>query len=109
MRPSNSIPPRLPILPSWTAIDYTSNRLCWIAIRKQVSSSSLMRGEDKTQHELLGYGLFGGAGAAGSSFAANPGDGGRGLKALDVRFDSLNDEEGRKWIPPERLLRALLL
>ena len=31
------------------------------------------------------------------------------LKALDGRFDSLYDEDGRKSIPPERLLRALLL
>jgi transposase len=31
------------------------------------------------------------------------------LKPLDGRFDALYDEEGRKSIPPERLLRALLL
>jgi len=31
------------------------------------------------------------------------------LQALDGRFNELYDEEGRKSIPPERLLRALLL
>ena len=31
------------------------------------------------------------------------------LKALDGRFHSLHDEDGRKSIPPEQLLRALLL
>ena len=31
------------------------------------------------------------------------------LKALDGRFESLYDEDGRKSIPPERLPRALLL
>ena len=31
------------------------------------------------------------------------------LKALDGRFDSVYEEDGRKSIPPERLLRALLL
>jgi len=31
------------------------------------------------------------------------------LNALDGRFDKLYDEDGRKSVPPERLLRALLL
>ena len=31
------------------------------------------------------------------------------LKALDGRFDAMYDEDGRQSIPPERLLRALLL
>jgi transposase-like protein DUF772 len=31
------------------------------------------------------------------------------LKALDGRFDEIYGEDGRKSIPPERLLRALLL
>ena len=31
------------------------------------------------------------------------------LKALDGRFEELYDQEGRKSIPPERLLRALLI
>jgi hypothetical protein len=31
------------------------------------------------------------------------------LKALDGRFVEIYDEDGRKSVPPERLLRALLL
>jgi hypothetical protein len=31
------------------------------------------------------------------------------LKALDGRFAEIYGEDGRRWIPPERLLRALLL
>ena len=31
------------------------------------------------------------------------------LQALDGRFDEIYDGDGRKSIPPERLLRALLL
>ena len=68
-----------------------------------------MRGEDQTQHELFGYG---------SLEERVPPDHplrpirvmvDEALKALHGRFDELYDEDGRKSIPPERLLRALLL
>lgn len=68
-----------------------------------------MRGEDQTQHELFGYG---------SLEERVPPDHplrpirvmvDEALKALHGHFDELYEEDGRKSIPPERLLRALLL
>jgi transposase len=35
--------------------------------------------------------------------------GDRALKEMSGRFDEIYGEDGRKSIPPERLLRALLL
>ena len=41
--------------------------------------------------------------------ASDSNDGGRGAEAARGRFEEIYDEDGRKSIPPERLLRALLL
>jgi transposase len=68
-----------------------------------------MRGEDIQQHDLFSYG---------SLEERVPGDHplrpirtmvDEALKALDGRFEEIYDADGRKSIPPERLLRALLL
>lgn len=68
-----------------------------------------MRGEDIQQNELFSYG---------SLEERVPGNHPlrpirqmveEALKGLSQRFDEIYDEDGRKSIPPERLLRALLL
>jgi transposase len=68
-----------------------------------------MRGEDLQQHELFSYG---------SLEERVPEDHplrpirvmvDEALKAMSTRFDEIYGDEGRKSIPPERLLRALLL
>lgn len=68
-----------------------------------------MRGEDIQQNDLFSYG---------SLEERVPGDHplrpvramvDEALKALDGRFDEIYGEDGRKSIPPERLLRALLI
>jgi len=68
-----------------------------------------MRGEDLQQQDLFSYG---------SLEERVPGDHplrpirtmvDEALRALDGRFDEIYGEDGRKSIPPERLLRALLL
>ena len=50
-----------------------------------------------------------GAGANGSSVAADPADCGRGAGGLSAEFEKLYAKFGRPSIPPEKLLRALLL
>src|SRR5882724_2829110 len=68
-----------------------------------------MRGEDTQQHDLFSYGSL--EERVPSEHPLRPirtmVD--EALKALDGRFDEIYGEEGRKSIPPERLLRALLL
>jgi len=68
-----------------------------------------MRGEDIQQHDLFSYG---------SLEERVPDDHplrpirrmvDEALQALDGRFDEIYGEDGRRSIPPERLLRALLL
>jgi transposase len=68
-----------------------------------------MRGQDLEQHELFSYG---------SLEDRVPGDHplrpirammDRALQEMDERFDEIYGEDGRRSIPPERLLRALLL
>ena len=49
------------------------------------------------------------AGAVGSSVAADPKDCGRGAWCTDGEFEKLYAKLGRPSIPPEKLLRALLL
>ena len=68
-----------------------------------------MRGEDQTQHELFGYGSLEERVPQNHPLRPIRTMVDEALKALDGRFDSLYDEDGRKSIPPERLLRALLL
>jgi transposase len=68
-----------------------------------------MRGEDQTQHELFGYGTLEERVPQDHPLRPIRTMVDEALRALDGRFDSLYDEEGRKSIPPERLLRALLL
>ena len=68
-----------------------------------------MRGEDLLQHELFSYGSL--EERVPSDHPLRPirlmVD--EALKDLNGRFDAIYGEEGRKSIPPERLLRALLL
>ena len=68
-----------------------------------------MRGEDTQQHDLFSYGLL--EERVPSEHPLRPirtmVD--EALKALDGRFEEIYGEDGRKSIPPERLLRALLL
>jgi transposase len=68
-----------------------------------------MRGEDQTQHELFGYGSLEERVPQNHPLRPIRAMVDEALKALDGRFDLLYDEDGRKSIPPERLLRALLL
>ena len=67
-----------------------------------------MRGADIQQHDLFSYG---------SLEERVPDDHplrpirrmvDEALQALDGRFNEIYDEDGRRSIPPERLLRALL-
>lgn len=68
-----------------------------------------MRGEDIQQHDLFSYGSL--EERVPPSHPLRPirlmVD--EALKALDGRFEEIYDADGRKSIPPERLLRALLL
>jgi transposase len=68
-----------------------------------------MRGEDQTQHELFGYGSLEERVPQNHPLRPIRAMVDEALKALDGRFDALYDEDGRRSIPPERLLRALLL
>ena len=52
---------------------------------------------------------FGGSYSGGSSVARDPRTRRRGVRELSRSFDRLYAREGRPSIPPERLLRALLL
>lgn len=68
-----------------------------------------MRGKDQQQHELFSYGSL--EERVPEKHPLRPirlmVD--EALKSLYTRFDEIYDEDGRKSIPPERLLRALLL
>src|SRR5260370_29450504 len=68
-----------------------------------------MRGEDRQQHDVFSYGSL--EERVPSEHPLRPirtmVD--EALKALDGRFEEIYGEDGRKSIPPERLLRALLL
>jgi transposase len=68
-----------------------------------------MRGEDRQQHELFSYGSLEERVPQDHPLRAIRAMVDEALKALDSRFQELYDEDGRKSIPPERLLRALLL
>ena len=68
-----------------------------------------MRGEDLQQHELFSYGSL--EDRIPNSHPLRPirtmVD--EALKGLDTRFSEIYGEDGRRSIPPERLLRALML
>jgi transposase len=68
-----------------------------------------MRGEDIQQSELFSYGSLEERVPASHPLRPIRAMVDEALKELSGRFDEIYNEEGRKSIPPERLLRALLL
>jgi len=68
-----------------------------------------MRGEDIQQGELFSYGSLEERVPANHPLRPIRKMVDEALKTLSGRFDEIYDEDGRKSIPPERLLRALLL
>jgi transposase len=68
-----------------------------------------MRGEDIQQHDLFSYGSLEERVPADHPLRPIRTMVDEALRALDGRFDEIYDGDGRKSIPPERLLRALLL
>src|ERR1700686_3211177 len=68
-----------------------------------------MRGEDQQQDELFSYGSLEERVPADHPLRPIRQMVDEALKTLDGRFQGLYDEDGRKSIPPERLLRALLV
>src|SRR5688500_698700 len=68
-----------------------------------------MRGEDLQQHELFSYGSLEERVPAEHPLRPIRAMVDEALKKMSSRFDEIYGEEGRKSIPPERLLRALLL
>jgi transposase len=68
-----------------------------------------MRGEDVQQSELFSYGSLEDRVPAGHPLRAIRAMVDEALGEMNGRFDEIYPEEGRRSIPPERLLRALLL
>ena len=68
-----------------------------------------MRGEDRQQHELFSYGSLEERVPAEHPLRPIRVMVDAALKEMSARFDAIYGEDGRKSIPPERLLRALLL
>ena len=68
-----------------------------------------MRGEDIQQHDLFSYGSLEQRVPTDHPLRLIRTMVDEALKSLDGRFEEIYDEDGRKSIPPERLLRALLL
>src|SRR5512139_36029 len=68
-----------------------------------------MRGEDIQQHDLFSYGSLEERVPSDHPLRPIRTMVDEALQALDGRFDEIYDGDGRKSIPPERLLRALLL
>jgi len=68
-----------------------------------------MRGEDIQQDTLFSYGSLEDRVPADHPLRPIRTMVDEALQALDARFEALYDTDGRKSIPPERLLRALLL
>src|SRR5215831_15394836 len=68
-----------------------------------------MRGEDIQQSELFSYGSLEERVPTEHPLRAVREMVDEALQRMSERFDEIYDEEGRKSIPPERLLRALLL
>src|SRR5437763_398267 len=68
-----------------------------------------MRGEDIQQSELFSYGSLEDRIPASHPLRPIRTMVDEALKQMDERFDAIYGDEGRRSIPPERLLRALLL
>jgi transposase len=68
-----------------------------------------MRGEDLQQHELFSYGSLEERVPSNHPLRSIRTLVDEALKGMDRRFDEIYGEDGRKSIPPERLLRALLI
>jgi transposase len=68
-----------------------------------------MRGEDTQQHDLFSYGSLEERVPLDHPLRPIRTMVDEALKSLDGRFEEIYGEDGRKSIPPERLLRALLL
>ena len=68
-----------------------------------------MRGEDNQQQDLFSYGSLEERVPQNHPLRPIRAMVDEALVALSPRFDEIYDEDGRKSIPPERLLRALLL
>ncbi len=68
-----------------------------------------MRGEDLQQHELFSYGSLEERVPSGHPLRPIRSMVDEALKTMSSRFDEIYPKDGRKTIPPERLLRALLL
>src|SRR5213080_2541612 len=68
-----------------------------------------MRGEDVQQDELFSYGTLEERVRSDHPLRAIRAMVDVALKEMSSRFDAIYGEDGRKSIPPERLLRALLL
>jgi len=68
-----------------------------------------MRGEDQQQDQLFSYGSMEERIPANHPLRPIRKMVDRGLQEMSGRFDEIYDEDGRKSIAPERLLRALLL
>lgn len=68
-----------------------------------------MRGEDLQQHELFSYGSLEERVPSDHPLRLIRTMVDAALKEMSARFDTIYEADGRKSIPPERLLRALLL
>jgi transposase len=68
-----------------------------------------MRGEDRQQHELFSYGSLEERVPSDHPLRPIRRMVDAALQDMSGRFDAIYGEDGRKSIPPERLLRALLL
>ena len=68
-----------------------------------------MRGEDLQQHDLFSYGSLEERIPADHPLRPIRTMVDQALNGLDTRFDEIYGEDGRRWITPERLLRALLV
>src|ERR1700676_760780 len=68
-----------------------------------------MRGEDIQQHDLFSYGSLEQRVPADHPLRPIRAMVDEALQSLDGRFEEIYGDDGRKSIPPERLLRALLL
>jgi transposase len=68
-----------------------------------------MRGEDLQQHDLFSYGSLEERIPADHPLRPIRAMVDEALNGLDARFDEIYGEDGRRSIPPERLLRALLV
>ena len=71
--------------------------------------STVMRGEDLQQHDLFSYGSLEDRVPADHPLRQIRAMVDDALKGMTARFDEIYGEDGRRSIPPERLLRALLV